>query len=151
MPGFYGIGTALAALEAEGRLEEAAILYREQPLFAALIENSMQSMRKNFSLTAHLEEDLRFGDLWKNVRKEFEQTRDLLLRITGQAELMERSPAIAESIDLRESIILPLLVIQQAALQWLDGQGTPPAEPAVLEKLVVRTMFGIVNAGRNAV
>lgn len=152
VPGFYGIGTALAALQAEGRLEEAAALYREQPLFAALIENSMQSMRKcNFALTAHLEDDPRFGGLWKNVKAEFEQTRDLLLHITGQSQLMERSPAIAESIDLRESIILPLLVIQQAALQWLDGQGEAPAEKEVLEKLVVRTMFGIVNAGRNAV
>ena len=37
----------------EGRLEEAAALYRDQPLFAALVENSMQSMRKcNFDLTA---------------------------------------------------------------------------------------------------
>jgi phosphoenolpyruvate carboxylase len=64
---------------------------------------------------------------------------------------MERSPDIAASIDLRESIILPLLVIQQAALQWIDGQGTPPAASETLQKLVVRSMFGIVNAGRNAV
>ena len=139
-------------LEKEGRLEEAAELYRTQPLFAALLENSMQSMRKcNFALTAHLEEDDRFGDLWRTVRAEFELSRALILRISGQSELMERAPAIAESIDLREGIILPLLVIQQAALQWLDGQGQSPAEAAVLEKLVVRTMFGIINAGRNAV
>ena len=152
VPGFFGIGTALAALDEEGRLNEAAELYRNQPLFAALLENSMQSMRKcNFALTAHLESDARFGDLWRTVKAEFELSRTLILRISGQSELMERSPAIAESIDLRESIILPLLVIQQAALQWLDGQGKPPAERAVLEKLVVRTMFGIINAGRNAV
>ena len=152
VPGFFGIGTALAELEKEGRLEEAAELYRTQPLFAALLENSMQSMRKcNFALTAHLEQDDRFGDLWRTVRAEFELSRSLILRISGQSELMERVPAIAESIDLREGIILPLLVIQQAALQWLDGQGQSPAEAAVLEKLVVRTMFGIINAGRNAV
>ncbi|MGB1670500.1 MAG: phosphoenolpyruvate carboxylase, partial [Flavobacteriales bacterium] len=152
VPGFFGIGTALAELEKEGRLEEAAELYRTQPLFAALLENSMQSMRKcNFALTAHLEADDRFGDLWRTVRAEFELSRSLILRISGQSELMERVPAIAESIDLREGIILPLLVIQQAALQWLDGQGQSPAEAAVLEKLVVRTMFGIINAGRNAV
>ena len=152
VPGFFGIGTALEALEQEGRLEEAADLYRDQPLFAALVENSMQSMRKcNFDLTAHLEDHPEFGDLWKTVRDEFERTRRLLLAITGQSDLMERSPDIAASIDLRESIILPLLVIQQAALQWIDGQGQAPAEREVLEKLVVRTMFGIVNAGRNAV
>ena len=152
VPGFFGIGTALAELEKEGRLEEAAALYRDQPLFAALLENSMQSMRKcNFALTAHLEQDERFGDLWCKVRKEFELSRELILRIAGQTELMERAPAIAESIDLREGIILPLLVIQQAALQWLDNQGDAPADRSVLEKLIVRTMFGIINAGRNAV
>lgn len=152
VPGFFGIGTALEALEREGRLEEAADLYRDQPLFAALVENSMQSMRKcNFDLTAHLENHPEFGDLWKTVRDEFDRTRRLLLAIAGQSDLMERSPDIAASIDLRESIILPLLVIQQAALQWVDGQGQAPAEKEVLEKLVVRTMFGIVNAGRNAV
>ena len=152
VPGFFGIGTALAELEKEGRLEEAAALYRDQPLFAALLENSMQSMRKcNFALTAHLEQDERFGDLWCKVREEFELSRKLILRIAGQTELMERAPAIAESIDLREGIILPLLVIQQAALQWLDDQGDAPAERRVLEKLIVRTMFGIINAGRNAV
>lgn len=152
VPGFYGIGVALSALEKEGRLEEAAQLYQDQPLFAALLENSMQSMRKcNFELTAHLASDPRFGELWHMVKSEFDQTQTLLLRITGQQQLMERSPAIAESIDLRESIILPLLVIQQAGLQWLDGQGDAPASKAALEKLIVRTMFGIVNAGRNAV
>ncbi|MGB0170608.1 MAG: phosphoenolpyruvate carboxylase [Flavobacteriales bacterium] len=152
VPGFFGIGTALAELKKEGRLEEAAALYRDQPLFAALLENSMQSMRKcNFALTAHLEQDERFGDLWCKVREEFELSRKLILRIAGQTELMERAPAIAESIDLREGIILPLLVIQQAALQWLDDQGDAPADRSVLEKLIVRTMFGIINAGRNAV
>jgi len=152
VPGFFGIGTALAELDKQGRLDEVCALYRDQPLFAALLENSMQSMRKcNFALTAHLEHDGRFGDLWSAVRKEFQLTRTLILKVSGQSELMERAPSIAESIDLRESIILPLLVIQQAALQWLDGQGASPAAGPVLEKLVVRTMFGIINAGRNAV
>ena len=152
VPGFFGIGTALEQLEKEGRLEEAAALYREQPLFAALVENSMQSMRKcNFNLTAHLEFHPEFGALWRTVRDEYTRTHRLLLEITGQQQLMERSPDIAASIDLRESIILPLLVIQQAALQWIDGQGDAPAPPEVLEKLVVRSMFGIVKAGRNAV
>jgi hypothetical protein len=43
------------------------------------------------------------------------------------------------------------LVIQQAALAWIDGEGNAPGEQEVLEKMVVRSMFGIVNAGRNAV
>ena len=152
VPGFFGIGTALQVLEQEGRLEDAAALYRDQPLFAALVENSMQSMRKcNFDLTAHLQHHPEFGGLWQTVKDEFDLTRRLLLTVTGQSQLMERSPDIAASIDLREAIILPLLVIQQAALQWIDGQGSAPAAPEVLQKLVVRSMFGIVNAGRNAV
>ena len=64
VPGFFGIGTALQVLEQEGKLDDAAALYREQPLFAALVENSMQSMRKcNFDLTAHLQHHPDFAPL----------------------------------------------------------------------------------------
>ena len=61
--------------------------------------------------------------------------------------------AITHHFEVYNSIFqtLPLLVIEQAALQWLCGQGDSPAPEEVLDKLVVRTMVGIVNAGRNAV
>ncbi|MGB2135153.1 MAG: phosphoenolpyruvate carboxylase, partial [Flavobacteriales bacterium] len=155
VPGYFGLGTALEALDREGRLEEAAGLYRRNAFFRTLVENSMQSMTKcDFRLTAHLSDHPTFGGLWNAVHEEFERTRVLVLAITGQADLMETVPAIKESIRLRDSIIQPLLVIQQFALTEMDRQVRGEASswsPDMLRKLIIRTMYGIVNASRNAV
>ena len=155
VPGYFGLGTALEALDREGRLDEAAGLYRRNAFFRTLVENSMQSMTKcDFRLTAHLLDHPTFGGLWNTVHEEFERTRVLVLAITGQADLMETVPAIKESIRLRDSIIQPLLVIQQFALTEMDRQRRGEASswsPDMLSKLIIRTMFGIVNASRNAV
>ena len=159
VPGYFGLGTALEALEQAGRLDEAAALYRRNAFFRTLVENSMQSMTKcDFRLTAHLQEHPRFGALWRTVHAEFERTHRLVLRISGQQDLLETVPAIRESIHLRDGIILPLLVIQQFALTEMEQQreGGAPADgagwsPELLRKLIIRTMYGIVNASRNAV
>jgi hypothetical protein len=52
-----------------------------------------------------------------------------------------------ESITLREDIILPVLVIQQYALMQLESTG---GQPEVYEKLVIRSLYGIINAARNS-
>tara|TARA_B100000767_G_scaffold61910_1_gene57779 strand:- start:2781 stop:5336 length:2556 start_codon:yes stop_codon:yes gene_type:complete len=153
VPGFFGLGHALAQLEAEGRLQEAADLYEVNSFFRALVENSMQSMVKSdFRLTAHLENDAQFGDIWRLIRNEYDRTRQFLLKITGQSELMERNPHIRESIALRDGIIRPLLVIQHFALGEIEkSNGEGEWDQEVLKRLVVRSMFGIINASRNAV
>jgi phosphoenolpyruvate carboxylase len=65
---------------------------------------------------------------------------------------MERNPHIRESIALRDGIIRPLLVIQHFALGEIErARGTSEWDEEVLKRLVVRSMFGIINASRNAV
>ena len=73
------------------------------------------------------------------------------LKISSQSKLMEKDSFIASSIELRESLILPLLIIQHSCLQWINGIGLPPTDRSTIEKLLIRTMFGIINAGRNTV
>ncbi|MGA0435137.1 MAG: phosphoenolpyruvate carboxylase, partial [Flavobacteriales bacterium] len=118
-----------------------------------LVENSMQSMMKSdFRLTAHLQGDLEFGDIWNVIREEYERTKKWVLHISGQSILMERNPHIRESIALRDDIIRPLLVIQHFALGELDSnQAESGWDQKVLKRLVIRSMFGIINASRNAV
>ena len=155
VPGYFGLGTALEALQSVGRLEEAAALYERNAFFRALVENSMQSMLKcDFRLTAHLAHHPEFGALWNTIHDEFQRTKRLVLAISGQSELMERNPAIRESIGLRDSLIKPLLVIQHFALmKRAEGQGAQANgwEEETLRRLIIRTMFGIINASRNAV
>lgn len=153
VPGFFGLGAALEWLDENGRIEEACALYAENAFFRALVENSMQSMMKSdFRLTAHLQDDLEFGDIWNVIREEYERTKKWVLHISGQSILMERNPHIRESIALRDDIIRPLLVIQHFALGELDSnQAESGWDQKVLKRLVIRSMFGIINASRNAV
>ena len=67
---------------------------------------------------------------------------------------MENEPSIKASIDVRESIVLPLLTIQQYALQRIqfleDSAEVNCDDLQVFEKIVTRTLFGVINAGRNS-
>lgn len=149
VPGYYGLGTALRQLEKEGRLDEAARLFREVPFFKTLVLNSMMSLSKcNFQLTAYMQGDPEFGSFWQMIRDEYERTISLLLEISGYDVLMQEEEKSRMSVAIRERIVLPLLVIQQYALQQL---GRNPDNRAVLEKLVTRTLYGNINASRNAV
>ena len=157
VPGYFGLGTALEKLDSEGRLQEARDLFERNAFFRTLVENSMQSMTKcDFRLTAHLQSHPRYGDLWSTVHEEYQRTRQMVLKISEQEELMQSVPAIRESIRLRDGIILPLLVIQQFALAELAARETEEGgsmqwSEEQLKKLVIRSMYGIVNASRNAV
>jgi phosphoenolpyruvate carboxylase len=69
-------------------------------------------------------------------------------------ELMQNYPVSKASIEVRESIVLPLLTIQQYALkkvQELKQQKNPNQnEMKVYEKIITRSLFGNINASRNS-
>ena len=154
VPGFFGVGTALKKYEDAGRFEEIVDFYNSSDFFKTLLENSMMSLTKSFfGLTAYMAEDPVYGEFWKLIYKEYETTKRLLLKLAGHKELMENHPVGKASIEIRENIVLPLLTIQQYALKKIqDLQQTAgnEAEIEVYEKMVMRSLFGNINASRNS-
>lgn len=113
----------------------------------------MMSLSKTFfELTKYMSEDEKFGEFWSIINQEFELTKELLLKLSGFKNLMENTPLRKASIDLRESIVLPLLTIQQNALMRLREEKDTLSidEAEVLEKMVVRSLYGNINANRNS-
>jgi len=150
VPGFFGFGTALKIQEEKGRLQDCVEFYKRSGFFRALVSNSMQSLSKsNFALTRYMEKDEKFGEFWRIIYDEFELTRQMLLKISGMVILLEDNPRSRKSIRLRENIVLPLLVIQQYALMKIQSKSDEQTE--TYEKLVMRSLFGNINATRNAV
>ncbi len=150
IPGFYGVGTALKKMEDEGKWEDLQHLYRQSSFFKTIIDNCMMSMSKsNFNVTAKLADDPEYGAFWTMLKNEYELTCSLLLKLSNTKVLMEEAPVERQSIALREKIILPLVVIQHYALQQLHYQDLNEDETNLYNKLVIRTVYGIVNAGRN--
>ncbi len=150
IPGFYGFGMALEALKNEGKMDALRKLYKRSLFVRTLVENSMQSLSKAyFPATKYLENNTQFGELWNMMHDEYERTKLMLLEFSGEGELLNQNPVTKESIKVRERIVLPLITIQQYALQKLNQN--PTADDAeVLSKLVMRSMFGIINAARNS-
>jgi len=150
IPGFYGVGTALAELKDKGKWNELQALYQRSLFFRTLIGNSMMSLTKSFyPATAYLAKDPEFGAFWKKMFKEFELSQQMILELANMPELMENNSQIRESIKLREKIVLPLIMLQQFALMNLRSEKDKENEQ-LYRKLVVRCMFGIINAARNS-
>ncbi len=148
VPGFFGFGFALKQLKEEGRFDEVKALYRGSDFFKTLVLNSMMSMNKTyFPLTYYMRNNEKFGEFWNILFAEFELSKEMMLELTGYKILMQEEPLNRKSVRIREKIVLPLLSIQQYALIKIQkGEG----DRETYEKLVMRSLFGNINASRNS-
>jgi phosphoenolpyruvate carboxylase len=152
IPGFYGVGSAIKQLKSDGRLRELKALYKDSLFFRTLLGNSMMSLTKSYyPPTAYLSKDKEFGDFWKIMYNEYKLSIAMILEVSGLSELMESNPLNRDSVKLRERIVLPLITIQQFALQQLrDPEGKDKDFDKQYRKLIMRCTFGIINAARNS-
>jgi phosphoenolpyruvate carboxylase len=150
IPGFYGLGTAIETLQEEGRLEEVKELYNNSLFFKTLIQNSMMALSKTyFPLTSYMRQDPEYGDFWNIMHDEYEKSIRLMLEISNQTTLMETEVVGSLSVNYREQIVLPLLAIQQYALQMIEETDDEELK-LVYQKMVTRSLFGNINASRNS-
>ena len=148
VPGFYGVGSALQKMEAN--LEEIKAIYRNNAFFKALMDNCEMAMEKTFlPLTEFLSEHEIYGEIWRKIRDEYELTKKYLAEISGKINLMADFPVEQQSVQTREKIVLPLMTIQQYALTKIR-EIKDEEQKKILEKLIIRCSFGIINAGRNS-
>lgn len=155
VPGFFGVGTAFKKYEDAGEFDKVQNFYNNSNFFKTLLENSVMSLTKSFfELTAYMAEDEEFGEFWHIIHNEYLLTKRLLLKLTGHKELMENFPDGKASIAVRDSIVLPLLTIQQYALkavQNMNREGVTDQERMeTFEKIITRSLFGNTNASRNS-
>lgn len=153
--GYYGVGTALQQMEKNGRWGEVKQLYQRSLFFKTLMDNCEMAMKKcYFPLTEFLSRHPRYGELYNMIYQEYELTQRYILQLSGKNELMADYPVEQLSIQMRERIVLPLTTIQQFAMSKIremqEEQVTSPLKDTY-GKLVIRSSFGIINAGRNSV
>jgi len=148
VPGYFGLGTAIKTMQDQGRLEDVKALYKNVPFFRILMSNSMMSLSKcYFELTSYMKDNKEYGEFWTVLHREYQLSKEMLLLISGMSILMEKEAISRESIKIRENIVLPLLVIQQYALQKI---GDESSFKDLYEKIVTRSLYGNINASRNS-
>lgn len=148
--GFFGVGTALKWADDNNLWSTVKNLYETSGMFSTIIDNCMMSMTKsNFDITSYVQHDDTFGEFWKVIFEEYSRTKEYVLKLSGMNVLMENYPVERSSILEREKIILPLLIIQHYAIRTLNSGTVKEDRRSVYEKLIARTVYGVVNAGRN--
>ena len=151
VPGFFGVGTALQVMKEKGMWKEVQSLFNNIGFFKTLVDNSMMSMVKSsFAITNYIDKDPEYREIWHTIKEEFKLTTQLYLELSNTKSLMENDTVAKHSILLRDRIVLPLLTLQQYALCKVQEPNIDADLKASYEKLLTRTMFGIINAARNS-
>jgi phosphoenolpyruvate carboxylase len=151
LPGWYGLGTALASAD-PSLLRE---MYAEWPFVRAILDNAEMSLLKADMGIAALYSDLvpdpgLAAAVFARIEAEYDRTREAILRVTGHTELMEADPVIQRSVQLRNPYVDPLNYLQidmLRRLRALDDAEGPESER--LREVIVLTVNGIAAGLRN--
>ena len=146
LPGWYGLGSGLAAARLE-RLQEA---YREWPLFNVMLDNAEMSLAKTDRRIAA--RYLALGDrddLGARLLKEYDLTVERVLAVTGHARLLADRRVLSWAVELRNPYVDALSHLQLRALRSLRGQPVRPAEREALERLLLLTVNGVAAGLQN--
>lgn len=113
-PGWFGLGSGLAALAREpGGAERLKEMYRDWPFFTSLIDNAELSLVKADLGIA----DLYFAigdrpDIAATIGEEFRLAVEMVLLATGHGQLLEKEPLVRRDIELRNPYVDALSFLQ---------------------------------------
>jgi phosphoenolpyruvate carboxylase len=151
LAGWFGLGTALAAVGDEQRLAEA---YRDWPLLRTLIDNVAMSLAKTDERIARQYLDLGDrDDLAALVLEELQLTREWVIRLTGGERLLENKPILQRAVQLRTPYVDALSLLQLRALRALrtapatTGSGADDEQRRLLLLSVSGVAAGLQNTG----
>jgi phosphoenolpyruvate carboxylase len=157
LPGWYGVGQALAAYTGANpdgltRLQE---MYRQWPFFQTIIDNVQVSLGKADMDIARryatlVEDDTVRDKIFGQIETAFQQTREWVLRVTEQNEILENEPVLQRAVRQRNPYLDPLNLIQielLRRLRALPDQESPEAEP--IWQAIFMTINGIAAGLKN--
>ncbi|RSN14643.1 phosphoenolpyruvate carboxylase [Nonomuraea sp. WAC 01424] len=147
LPGWYGLGTGLAAV---GSLDELRAAYAEWPLFNAMLDNAEMSLAKTDRSIA--KRYLALGgrdDFARQVLEEYDRTRDLVLRVTGHTRLLENRKVLSRAVQLRDPYVDALSHLQLRALRAMRTEDLSEQERERLSTLLLLSVNGVAAGLQN--
>ncbi len=149
LPGWLDLGAGLAAASREHGEDTLRAMAAGWPFFAILLGDVEMVLAKAdmgiaaeyARLTGNIGERL-FAD----IRGRFERTRDLVLGLQDEDELLDREPVLKRSIHLRNPYVDPMSLVQVDLLRRWRESGREDPE---LEQALFTTLRGIARGLRN--
>jgi phosphoenolpyruvate carboxylase len=155
-PAWYGAGTGLKTFAdsmANG-LETLKEMYERWTYFQGLIDNLQMALAKADLLISKeyagmVKNDETRKRIFEEIEQEYKLTSEIILQITGQAEILDNVPVIQESIRLRNPYVDPLSYLQVRLLSELRTIRERNEDDPELLREVLLTINGIAAGLRN--
>ena len=152
LPGWFGLGSGLAAIADADGPDVLRCAYREWPLFGVLLDNAEMSLAKTDRLIGA--RYLALGgreDLTELVLAEYDRTRRLVLTVTGHDRLLANRHVLSRAVSLRDPYVDALSYLQLRALAALrdSDPARPDDERERLERLLLLTVSGVAAGLQN--
>jgi phosphoenolpyruvate carboxylase len=145
LPGWYGLGSGLAAVGDVSRLRD---MYWSWPLFGSLMDNAEMSLAKTDRSIAS--RYLALGhrdDLTEQVLAEYDLTSRLVLEVTGHDRLLADRPVLSRAVTLRDPYVDALSYLQLRALAALRAGAAEDRDQ--LERLLLLSVNGVAAGLQN--
>ncbi len=154
VPGWYGVGTGLAAAHAAGHADTLVQMAQRWPFFANFLSNvAMTAAKADLDMAQRYVARLVPEHLHRfeaDIRAEHARTVTALQRIMGTDSLLGNQPDLAQTLLVRDTYLRPLHLLQVSLLgrvRWHEGEGTA-VEPQ-LRRALLLTVNGIATGLRN--
>ena len=149
LTGWYGVGHALARGIDRHGLAAMAEMARDWPFFAALLDDVEMLLAKSdldiFERYSRLAGDAHAA-FFPVIAAEFARTRDAILAIKGEDELLAGDYRLRLSIRLRNPYVDPISLLQVELLRrWREGG----REDGALQRALFATVNGIAAGIQN--
>jgi phosphoenolpyruvate carboxylase len=156
LPGWYGIGTALASFRQKypDGLARLRDMYTHWPAFKSLLGNTQMGLFKAEMDIAReyaglVENQELAKQIYATIRAEFELTVNEILLISQQAQLMDDTPLLQYSVLRRNPYLDPLNNIQVTLLRRHREHLIQSTEASPWLEALLRTINAIAAGLRN--
>jgi phosphoenolpyruvate carboxylase len=157
LPGWLGVGSALEAFVSRKSSKELRILremFRHWPYFRSTLSNIEMALAKaDFQIARQYAERLPGGKgrkLFERLEEEYHRTSRRVLQVTGQRTLLEKTPVLKRSIELRNPYVDPMSYLQVELLARYRKKGARARETQdQLLYAILLTINGIASGLRN--
>lgn len=155
-PAWYAAGSGLNSYY-QGKsenLKQLQKMYAKWSFFRTAIDSLQMALAKADLTIAReygkMVKDREVADrIFKRIRDEYMLTSELILKITGQKEILDNVPILQESIKLRNPYVDPMSYMQVQLLTELRNLRAQGEEDEALIREVLLTINGIAAGLRN--